>query len=64
MQEVKAGSSYLSQSALELTFGLDNHESAEQVEIRWPSGRVETLETVPTRSRLTLVEGLTGRDSP
>ena len=57
MKEVKAGSSYLSQSALELTFGLGDNEVAKRVEIRWPSGTVETLEAVPARSRLTLVEG-------
>lgn len=57
MKEVKAGSSYLSQSALELTFGLGNNKVAERVEIRWPSGTIETIEAVPARSRLTLVEG-------
>ena len=57
MREVKAGSSYLSQSALELTFGLGNHDVVDRVEIRWPSGTVETLEAVAARSRLTLVEG-------
>ena len=57
MKEVKAGSSYLSQSALELTFGLGDNEVAKRVEIRWPSGTVETLEAVPARSRLTLIEG-------
>ena len=62
MKEVKAGSSYLSQSALEITFGLGDHEVAERVEIRWPSGTVETLGAVPARSRLTLVEGRTGRN--
>ena len=63
MKEVKAGSSYLSQSALELSFGLGDHEVAERVEIRWPSGTVETLEGVSVRSRLTVVEGLVARAS-
>jgi len=62
-KEVKAGSSYLSQSALELSFGLGDHEVAERVEIRWPSGTVETLEGVSVRSRLTVVEGLVARAS-
>jgi hypothetical protein len=56
MKEVKAGSSYLSQSALELTFGLGDAERAERLEIRWPSGAVESLDAVPAGSRLTLVE--------
>jgi hypothetical protein len=57
IKEVKAGSSYLSQSALELTFGLADNTVVDRLEIRWPSGAVETLETVPALSRLTLVEG-------
>ncbi len=56
MKEVKAGSSYLSQSALELTFGLANATVADRIEIRWPSGTVQTLTAVPTNSRLTVTE--------
>jgi hypothetical protein len=58
MKEVKAGSSYLSQSALELTFGLADASVAERVEIRWPSGTVQTLEAITARTRFTVVEGL------
>lgn len=57
IKEVRAGSSYLSQSALELTFGLGESNIAERVEIRWPSGMVESVEAVSANSRLTLVEG-------
>jgi hypothetical protein len=38
---VKGGSSYLSQSELPLTFGLEKHERIERVVIDWPSGRTE-----------------------
>ncbi|MFZ0199815.1 MAG: CRTAC1 family protein [Candidatus Sulfotelmatobacter sp.] len=38
---VKSGSSYLSQSELPLTFGLEKHDRVEQVVITWPSGRTE-----------------------
>jgi hypothetical protein len=38
---VKSGSSYLSQSELPLTFGLEKHDRVERATIHWPSGRVE-----------------------
>ena len=38
---VKSGSSYLSQSELPITFGLEKHDRVEQVVITWPSGRTE-----------------------
>src|SRR5438270_257219 len=36
---VKSGSSYLSQSELVLTFGLGDKNSADQIEVQWPSGQ-------------------------
>ena len=38
---VKSGSSYLSQSELPLTFGLEKRDRVEHVVVTWPSGRVE-----------------------
>jgi enediyne biosynthesis protein E4 len=38
---VKGGSSYLSQSELPLTFGLEKRDRIERVVVDWPSGRVE-----------------------
>jgi enediyne biosynthesis protein E4 len=38
---VRSGSSYLSQSELPLTFGLDGRDSANHVKIQWPSGRTD-----------------------
>jgi hypothetical protein len=38
---VKSGSSYLSQSELPVTFGLEKRDRAERVVIIWPSGRIE-----------------------
>jgi hypothetical protein len=42
VQEVRSGGGYLSQSALELHFGLGTAERAE-VEVRWPSGRAAAI---------------------
>ncbi|MGA2413413.1 MAG: CRTAC1 family protein [Candidatus Sulfotelmatobacter sp.] len=38
---VKSGSSYLSQSELPVTFGLEKRDRVERVVISWPSGRTE-----------------------
>jgi len=38
---VRGGSSYLSQSELPVTFGLEKRERADRIEIAWPSGRSE-----------------------
>jgi hypothetical protein len=38
---VRAGSSYLSQSELPVTFGLGKREKIDRVVIDWPSGRAE-----------------------
>jgi hypothetical protein len=61
--EVRAGSSYLSQNDLRLHFGLGKSTKIDSVEIRWPSGKVETLENVAGDSIYTIVEGSGIRDS-
>jgi hypothetical protein len=57
-QEVKAGSSYLSQGSLEVILGLGGAAGADSISIRWPSGQVQKLGPVAGGSRLTVVEGL------
>ncbi len=42
-QMVRAGSSYCSQSALQLTFGLGKDTAVDEIEVRWPSGIVQKL---------------------
>src|SRR5271154_4567597 len=63
MGEVRGGGSYLSQNDLRLHFGLGKAAKIESVEIRWPSGRVETLENVAGDSIYTIVEGAGIRDT-
>ncbi len=60
---VKTGSSYLSQSELPLTFGLGGASKVEQVEIRWPSGRVDRLGPQDAGQTLVVTEakGITNR---
>jgi hypothetical protein len=42
--EVYSGGGYLSQSSPTLAFGLGKSAGVEQVEIRWPDGRVSIAE--------------------
>ena len=60
--EVRGGGSYLSQNDLRLHFGLGKSTKIDTVEIRWPSGKLETLENVPADSTYTIVEGSGLRD--
>ena len=61
--EVRGGGSYLSQNDLRLHFGLGAAAELDSVEIRWPSGKLETLEKLPADSIYTIVEGEGIRDT-
>ncbi|HKR85878.1 MAG TPA: ASPIC/UnbV domain-containing protein, partial [Terriglobales bacterium] len=54
---VKSGSSYLSQSELVLTFGLGDKNSADQIEVQWPSGQVDKISKVPADQTIVVQEG-------
>jgi hypothetical protein len=56
-QMLRSGSSYLSSSELVLTFGLAQHDKAEAIEIRWPSGQVDHLTNVQAGRTITATEG-------
>ena len=49
---VQAGSGFISQHSKELLFGLGQSTRIAKVEIRWPSGRVQTLRDVPLDRRV------------
>jgi hypothetical protein len=57
LREVRAGSSFMSQSSRDLLFGLGAATKADRIEIRWPDGRRDTLTDVPAGALVTLVEG-------
>jgi hypothetical protein len=46
IDEVRSGGSYISQSDLRIHFGLGKAEKVDLLEIRWPSGHVDTLKDV------------------
>ena len=54
--EVRAGGSYISQNDPRLHFGTGAESRMSEVEIRWPSGKVEVLRDVPTDLIYTIVE--------
>jgi hypothetical protein len=56
-QIVKTGSSFASQSELAVTFGLGRANSADQVRVTWPSGRVDTLGVVQANQTIMVKEG-------
>jgi hypothetical protein len=57
MQCVKSGSSYLSESDRRLTFGLGRATHADEIEILWPSGAVQTLGRTARNQVLRITEG-------
>jgi len=57
LEEVKAGSSYISTNDPRLHFGLAGDSVMDKVEIRWPDGFVETLKNVASDAIYTIVEG-------
>ena len=56
VQEVRAGSSYLSMDSVDLEFGLGESSAADRIEIRWPSGRVQFLTGVAANQVLEVEE--------
>ena len=54
---VKGGSSYLSQSELPLTFGLEKRDRIDRVAIFWPSGRTEEYKNLAAGRCYECVEG-------
>jgi hypothetical protein len=55
VRQVQGAGGYLSQSSREVHFGLGDRTRVDRVEIRWPSGKVQTVEspTVNTRHEVT-----------
>ena len=54
---VKGGSSYLSQSELPVTFGLEKRERIDRIVIDWPSGRTEEFKNLTAGRSYECTEG-------
>jgi hypothetical protein len=61
--EVRGGGSYLSQNDLRLHFGLGPAAKIDLVEVRWPTGKTETLKDIAADKIYTIVEGRGIQDS-
>jgi hypothetical protein len=57
IDEVRSGSSYVSQSDIRVHFGLGSATKVDFVEVRWPSGLVERYDDPPLDTINTLKEG-------
>ncbi len=55
---VKTGSSYCSQSELNVIFGIKNDEIIETIEVLWPSGKVNKIEDVKPNQLIPIKENL------
>ncbi len=56
IREVSAGGSNKSQNMLPVHFGLGKSKVVDTVEVRWPSGIVQTLTDLPANQKITVVE--------
>jgi enediyne biosynthesis protein E4 len=57
IDEVRSGGSYISQNDLRVHFGLGKAEKVDLLEIRWPSGQVDTLKDVKPNQLIYVKEG-------
>jgi hypothetical protein len=55
--EIHSGASYLSQNDLRLHFGLGEATKIDSLEIRWPSGKVETIKDLQPDKFYAVLEG-------
>ncbi|MDE2687135.1 MAG: CRTAC1 family protein [Chloroflexota bacterium] len=56
VQEVRTGSSYLSMDSIALEFGLGSAALADEIRVRWPSGRTQVIDDVPADQVVQIVE--------
>ena len=57
IDEVRSGGSYISQSDLRVHFGLGKADKVDMLEVRWPSGQVDTLKDVKANQLIFVKEG-------
>ena len=57
VDEVRSGSSYISQNDLRVHFGLGTVAKIDSVEVRWPSGLTERFDNLPVDAIHTIKEG-------
>ena len=56
MREVRCGGGFLQSNSVPTAFGLARADRVDELTIRWPSGRVQTLRDIPANRRIRVVE--------
>jgi tetratricopeptide (TPR) repeat protein/peroxiredoxin len=56
---LQAGSGFLAQHSKEVFFGVGKHKESVRATVRWPSGLVQVLESLPVDHRIEIEEGST-----
>ena len=56
VQEVRAGSSYLSMDSIELEFGLEKADSVDEITVLWPSGAEQVIRDIALNQTLLITE--------
>ena len=56
-EEVRSGGGYFSQNDLRVHFGLGKAEKVDVLEIRWPSGQVDSLKDIKANQLIFVKEG-------
>jgi hypothetical protein len=57
VEEVRSGGSYISQNDVRLHFGLEKRTKVDLIQVRWPSGVVDTLTNIPANKIVIVKEG-------
>jgi hypothetical protein len=57
IDEVRSGGGYFSQNDLRIHFGLGKAEKVQLLEVRWPSGQVDTLKDIKPNQLIFVKEG-------
>ena len=55
--KIRSGGGYLSQNELRWHFGLSTAAKIDHIEIRWPSGKLDTLMDLPADQFYSVLEG-------
>ncbi len=56
VDEVQSGGSYISQNDFKLHFGLEKRTRVDLIQVRWPSGAVDTVTNMPVNKVVTIKE--------
>jgi hypothetical protein len=57
IDEVRSGGSYISQNDLRIHFGIGKAQKVDLLEIRWPSGQIDTLKDIKANQLVFVKEG-------